>query len=487
MEKEENSNNGGSKITVKSSSDEKTASSDNNKPTPVDDELLGTINLKDLPQDEKTDSENTPENEPIKITNSKPPKSKSGKGKKFLIFFLILLLLGGGAAAAWWFYFKKQNTGQNAQTSTDTTSQQQQAENAYKMQKAVQIIYAHGGEIDAPGLIYSRPATGGERKEIASVEKLGGVAAQYRTGSSYVYLDGKNSEPTQIWLSKGEEVPKKVHELSGSSSIILSVVLSKNEKTIYYSKIPNPYSTGVGGVGTSKLYKLGVDGGKEEELGTVESSAAFLYAVSKDESKLLVAKGCYACDGAPGAPEIFTIADKKLSKTFEMEANSFGAFSIKPDFSKIVYVENTVDKSKTEDGLLGYYAGPPHKIHLLDLGNKEDKVIATVGEKLGSSLDSTFTPQVGWGQTESSFEPYFTSEKKVSLYDTSSQKESVLFESTTKAVEKVYWVSTKEVIVGIKADEVGGMTIDHYDVSAKKADNIMETTDLTKILGLIVE
>lgn len=478
----------GSKITVKGANEKEITPVNSPGSTSVDDELLSTINLQDIPKNEETVDQPSGEGAPVKITDSNAKKPKSGKGKKNLVVFLILLILLGGGFSAWWFYFKDKIANPNTATDSGASTQQQQTnENVYKMQKAVQIVYAHGGEIDAPGLVYSRPAVGGERKEIASVEKLSGVVAQYRTGTSYVYLDGKNSEPNQVWLAKGEEVPKKVFELSGTSEIILSAVLSKNEQTAYISKIPNPYSSGTGGTGSSKLYKINIADGKEEELGVIDSSATFLYAVAEDESKLLIAKGCYACDGAPEAPEIFTISDKKSSKTFAMETNSFGAFAIKPDFSKIVFVENTVDKNQTEDGLLGYYVGPPHKIHLLDLSDNSDKVIGTVGEKLGNSLDVTFTPQVGWAQTTSSLESYFTSEKKVTVYDTNTQKESVLFESTTKAVEKVYFASSNEVIVGIKSGEVGGMLIDRYDISAKKAENIMETTDLTKILGLIVE
>lgn len=400
-----------------------------------------------------------------------------------LLSILVLAVLGAGGYFGYR-YFQDQGTPEANQSVDEPQPTPQPSLPLHQQDVVKNIIYIHGDTTDAEGTLYSRPIGGADREVLATEPQRStmrpGVHADHlgsgRSVLTYIVED------TQIWLTRPGQESEMIYELANTSESIDTAVASPDGTMIAFSA----YELG----GKGRLITISSSGEDEQTLhDTTEVSDRWSpLKWSGDGSQLFLRQTITHSEGPLIPPlKIFTIDTGEFTDVIPAGPSAIGKFSINDAFTKLIFVEMTVDESIAVPGLFGYYIGSPYSIQVATVGDSSVKTIASIGQKEEKDDFGEYTYRnihVGWQYTDTGQDIYYTDDNKVMAVDPDSDNEPYsLFEALAdQTIGAVWFASTKTVVAGTDLPE-GGYTITSFDVPDSSAEIIMETTDLTELVG----
>ncbi len=406
------------------------------------------------------------------VQRSEKPKS----GKKVFIILLILIMLAGIGFATWYFLIKNKDSGNN------TTNQQptQQAVVPENTNTPDTVVYAYHEKDTDPYTIYWRPAEGGERSKIATLQKNEVInqfdvqknVVAYATDSGInVSTDGGRTFSPVVTFEKAD---------NGNTlgDQVTSLQISKEGSKIAYGFLKANTTSG------NEATTINLDGSDKKILFTSKKVGVFIEAYSEKANKMVYWEGCYNCDG--------NLVDLKIrnletNKDTTIEANLkntvYGSrsFAISDDFTTLVAAQGIIDSSV--DGGVGIALTGPFTINKFDLKTLEKTKIATVGS--ANEKNANGTPKyrdvlVGF-VAGSNTSIYYTDDESVYTSDDGSQP-TMMF-SANKNILFTPFIGTDSAITG-SGEDTSDYLLTNYDVATKKTTKIFAGDNNTLIMGV---
>lgn len=403
-------------------------------------------------------------------------KSSSGKGKKILKVLLVLVLLAGLGFAGWYFFVKQKDSASN--TSNQQTNQQ--AVVPENTNTPDTVVYAYHEKDTDPYTLYWRPAEGGERSKIATLQKNEVVSqfdvqknvVAYATDSGIkVSTDGGRTFSPVVEFEKAD---------NGNTlgDQVTSLQISKEGTKIAYGFLKANTTSG------NEVTTINLDGSDKKVLFTSKKVGVFIEAYSEKANKMVYWEGCYNCDG--------NFVDLKIrnletNKDTTIEANLkntvYGSrsFAISDDFTTLVAAQGTIDSSANEG--LGIALTSPFTINKFDLKTLEKTKIATVGttnEKNANGTPKFRDVLVGF-VAGSNTSIYYTDDEGVYTSDDGSQP-TMMF-SANKNILFTPFIGKDSAITG-SGEDTSDYLLTNYDVVTKKTVKIFAGDNNTLIMGV---
>lgn len=402
--------------------------------------------------------------------NSKPPK-KPKNWKKFFKILLILILLAGIGVTIWYFLLKDKERSNNTNPQVETQETVQENTNTPDI-----VVYAYREKATDPDTLFWRPAVGGERTEITTLDKNISVDHYDVFQNIVVYSTQK-----EISISTdGGRTFKQLVQINDNPSSdalgdqVTSLKISRDGKRIAYGFLPENQN--------GQLFSVDLDGQDKKELLSIDS-ALFVEAWNDSENKMVYWKGCYNCGGVAPDLQIRDLKTKKDEQIInEGNAGDYGLddFAVSDDISMLVAVQGSPDPNPGEG--LGVSLIAPYKINSFDLGSFKKTEIETVGMAGEKNPNGTSKyRQIIVGFISGTNDLFYTDDN--SLYLSVESEEPALLLETKDDIVRLPFVNEKSVVVGTGPQD-GDYQLAHYDVSTKKSTQIFIGDIQTTIFGV---
>lgn len=397
------------------------------------------------------------------VTSSGKPK----KSRKKLYLVLLVILIAGATAA----YFVS-NKDSSPETKSTTQTKKTTTETASIGYQPNNVAYAYRGGTSEPFSMYYRPAAGGERKEAAKLQRDEFIQNSDTFGSLAVYSIGGS-----IYLSKDGGVSyKKIYTDSGADNYS-GVVISRDATRIVFASVDST---------TNKpdiINSVNLDGKDLNEVVKEDGQSLIPLAYHAAKNKLVYLKAsCYACEANSIVFKMYDIGSKS-SKEIPSSEKIFTVqnFQISDDFSKIIYVESTVDKNAKGNGIDGQYIGPPYIIKTMSVSDYKSDEIKTIGQKNEKNPNGTpKTRDFFVGFFAGTAVPYYA--EGSSVYKISGQSASLVY-SDDSPIFGVHFIDDKNIILE-SGSTPQDFILSNYDLATKKSTEIFSGDSNTVILGI---
>lgn len=388
---------------------------------------------------------------------SQPLPVKKSKKKLVLIILVLLVLIGGGAAA----WLLTQNSSDNtAEVPAETAEQVVQ-----KTYEPNTIPYAFREQATQPVTLYSRPAIGGERKEIQQLTRDTIVSYSDTNGSNVLVVA---DEDILVSTDHGAGY-KKVFE-SEAGAQITSIKFSAEGDGIVFG-----YLKTAGG--KNEIRTMNLEGQDVKTVTTSDEAGVFIEGWSTKNNQLVYQSGCYNCGGGARTVYAFDTKESKRKTLLENVAkNRVYSLAVSDDTKLLLYVTGTFKEAEGE--IL-----PPYNVTLLTIADNEEKSVATIGtagEKNPNGTDKLRLFKTGF--TDGPNTPYYTVDQQLYLVR---NNEPLLFYESDKSILQVNYVSDKYVIA--QSGTIEDFALTNYEVSTKKATAILQGDGNTRIFGVTTD
>lgn len=426
--------------------------------------------LQDVSQHINNPQDGTQPTEPSAgASKQKKPRNK----KKILLIASLLVLLIIVGLVLVLVLGKKTKTDPSA---NDTISGQSSGGASGQVQKSYQpntVAYAFKVTSTDPLSAFWRPAAGGNRTEVQKLPKEYFPANKDTTGTNVVFSDDK----TVYASTDAGKSYKKVYETTGGE-MITSIKLSSTGAKIAVSTVAANYTSG------AKVTVMDMDGGNKTDTVSIKEFA--IYVIGWNDKQTIYAEGCYGCDGGRKAYKIYdqkTKESKDLLPGVDVRTVESG-MAVSEDFTKMVYVQSTVDPNIKDDGPPGYHAAAPYEVLLVDLATGKSVKLATVGSKGEKNTNDTYKyRQFSVGFVAGTDTAYYA--EGTTLYTAPNNKLSLLY-TTEKPILSVSHVGSKSVILSTGFD-TNDFTLSNYNLADKKAVAIFQGDNNTVIFGVTTQ
>ncbi len=330
-----------------------------------------------MPETQKPQEDKVPDAPlPNEVREFKP---KSSRKKLFVIIAVILALIVAGAAV---WYFVLRDTNETSQKSQEENTQAEVVMPTYEGLPDT-VAYAYRETENDPYILYTRPATGGDRVEVMTLQEGSFISQSAVHGDkvAIVVEPGANStSPTAIWVSQDGGSDYELlyegatpDEDTGFSTQITSLVFSRDESVLLAGVLDE---VGAG----NKVTEIPLDGSDTRTVFETEQSGVFLKGYDKQSQRIVYFEGCYNCDG--NRFEELKLYDGASGNNSVIYTSEVGGLEVAlhPDFTKVLLSEGTADTA--EEGI-GIALQPPFEVKAINLEDtSEVEVLETVNEQV---------------------------------------------------------------------------------------------------------
>lgn len=341
----------------------------------------------------------------------------------------------------------------------------------------ISIVYAFGTSFESEAEIFSRLfEEESERESLYKIKKIGSVPFNsfssnlmgFRVSERYaVAIDGK-----EIWGAKANDEAKLIFTLETGATIsaITSSTINHTGTLLAFSVLNDSDKS-------NDLWVLDID--KKTAKVVKENITMAPFAWSSDGKTVFLGPNILGSGNEVKVPVALNIDDGNEKPIFESISQSdFGAYNVSLDGTKSSYIQPTVDKNKKDpSNFRGYYVGAPYKIFVRDLGNgqtSEVKDITTAKAPMSIVFDQL------------SNDLYWAEGTKLFRHDIVAGNTEEAYDTTEEDIEVVYAATSSQVVIGIKMPD-NTTAVEVVDLKLKSRLLIMETTDATSAIGLIVD
>jgi hypothetical protein len=403
--------------------------------------------------------------------DAKSPK-KPKNWKKLFKVLLILILLAAAGFAVWYFVLTDKNVDNNSTQNVETQESVQENTNTPDA-----IVYAYHEKDTDPDTIYWRPANGGERTEITTLEKNTYVEHSDVFQNIVVYSTNKEISVS----TDGGRTFKSIVQINDNTSSdalgdqVTSLKISRDGKRIAYGFLPENQN--------GQMISVDLNGQDKKEL-ISSDKALFVEAWNASENKMVYWKGCYNCGGnTPDLQirDLTTKKDKQIDESLKNTLNGLRDFAVTDDISTMVVAQGTPDPNAGEG--LGLALIAPYTISTIDLESLEKtkvETVGTTGEKNPNGTTKYRQIIVGFFSPTKHF--YFTDENNV-YQSFSGVKPAVILYSAKEDILHLPFASEEFVVAGAGPQD-SDYQLAHYDVSTKKSAQVFIGDSQTSIFGV---
>jgi len=414
------------------------------------------------------------------VPNNSSPEDKPPRGNKWMVFIIVILLLGLLGGGLWYFLLKDETpagSGENNISNESSSGAIEASQAPAPNYKLDQVVYAFGVSFESKADVFTRPAGGGDRESAHKLNKIGsidwgglGSPESFVQSEKYAFV----VDSTDIFVGEAGKDPQKVYthpDADPDGAIgIQSVVISPDGSMLAFSVVPV-------GLAEPQVWTVSADGQGAKIL--LEASRIGPQQWSTDNTKLMLGPNILGAGARLDNPQVINVetGDKLValepSSPFELHSFAFSA-----DGTKFAYIRATADQTRATDDIVGYYVGKPYEVHWIDLFSGEDKKVATVNENEGPT-------SVSWQHGENSF-LYSVSNQIIKINLETGQSTNLYETTTSDSINVIYASDSKAALVGsLQSDHT--YTIYSIDLVKKDRTEVMQTTDATVGVGILLK
>ncbi len=403
--------------------------------------------------------ESSPEAAPNPVVAPK----KSKKKPIIAVIILVALLAGAGVVG----YLLTQDRPEETPAATVQPAETKPATLTYEPNS---VAYAYRAVASDPVALFTRPAAGGERKEIQKLTRDSALTAADTFGPNVAFVDDN-----VIYTSTDNgETYKKVFEGEAGSQIT-SLKLDADNTGLAFGYLKSTKDK-------NQVRTIDMSGQNAKTLFTAETAGAFILGWSSKAERMVYQTGCYNCDGGPENTYSFdTKSTKRTALLEDVQANELASISVSSDTSLMIYMTGVYPANP--DGI-GASLLPPYVVNLMKLGGTDKPTeiarIGNAGEKNANGTLLSRTTLTGF--TAGTNTPYYTADKQLFLVK---ENEGLLFYESADLIEHVDYISDKYVIS--RTGEADDFTMANYDVATKKSVTILQGDNNTTIFGVTTD
>lgn len=402
------------------------------------------------------------------ISSSASSPKKFNKSKVYVLTLIGLIAVG---VVLWLLVFNnpKKAEAPVSNVTTDTNSAQVTSNQpAQKKISADKIIYAYSNSGANDLKIYSRPAGGGDKKELLSFT-AGEIMESYSVRGQSIALAITGGSPKGLKImfsSDGGVTFKPIYQKANSELQVTSLMLSDDASSLTMALLETPASK-------NKVYEVPLDGsGSIKELFTAATAGVAMYSYSTKTSSIVFSEGCWNCDGFNNK-EIFSYdINAKARKSLYQSPIGGLSLGVTSDGTEMIVAEGSKYTGPPSEGLGGPITQPPYKFISVNIKSGDKKQVGETNDKV---------QDVGY---ISNVQPYYVSDKKVEeLVSTPVTK----FEADKQISEAAY-VSDTEVVVATGVADAYGYIKDYslstFKLTDKSIIKVLEGDQQTTIIGV---
>lgn len=428
-------------------------------PKTTEDDLLqsATAGMVEAEQDQSTPP-------PTRVTTGTVTKSR----KKLWISLLIIVVLaglGGGAYAL----FTKKDSAKDTNASQQESTEDKKVELNYKPDL---VAYLHRDNQSEPNALFTRPAIGGERKEVMKFQQDENTTVSDVRGQDVVI-----ASDTKLYVSRDGGRKYNAVYTHDTTDVIVSVKVSSDGSRLAFGTVPS-----VEGVAGSdhygSIYTVDLEGKDKQQLTSSKEKALLLLAWDADSNKMAYSEGCYYCDASRTAYKLYDIESKKAEDLLPgKDASTFHyGLQVSHDLTRAVYVQSPTGSSAME-------STPPYQVRVTDLKDMKDTLVQTVGSKDDMNPNGTARFwDFSLGFLAGTNTPYYATDK--SLYQVVDGEAKLLLTSD-QFISQVHYASDEQLIYTARQSQgAEALFLNHYDVTKEVVTQIFEGDYNTLVFGV---
>jgi len=386
---------------------------------------------------------------------------KPNRKKKLIILALVVLSLIFAGLAYYFLIYNKKTEATNNQSSQELIQIQDTP--------LTGIIYGFGESPRTAANVFGREFIGGsERKPLISLTNIGDVPENsfannllgFQVSNSYASIVKRK----EIWVGKGQSKASLVysHESVNSSIGIVASAINRDGKKVAFA-IRNELSK------TSQLWVLDVISKVATQIPGDINAAPFTW--SADNNTIFLGPSLNSSQKQNPLPMAVTVATGEQKPLFDPTLTiESGAYNVSINGYMSAYIKATIDEETNR-------AGKPYKIFLRQLTNGQisevkdmnssDPPVSLAFDQLGETL-------------------YWTEDTKLFGYSTTSGGITEVFDTSEKDIAAIYAATGTQVLIGLEMPDKS-FSIEILDLETKTTTQVMETTELTYAIGLLID
>lgn len=390
-------------------------------------------NQKDNSQGPATEPIVLPEisDEPEPSGNKQRPAGKK-RSKLWLIVVVVVIVAIGTATGLVTLFGNKRSA--TPASDNKQTSNNDELSQTYKQRLPTNALYAYRASPTEPLKIYKRPAQGGDRSELTTLDSGNNYLSSYDASGKLIVF----ATDTAVYVSDdGGESVGRVYGRAGSE-LITSVKFSHEGSEVV-----------IASAGESKniVRQLNLSSKKVLDIFETSSRGVFVSGYSKTLKKILYREGCYNCDGVPGGLIARDTEDDAAKTIIEPGGYELQSVALDQAFKTIYYLTATYDESRSSsETLLAGFVGSPYSVKSSAVAGGEQKTIAKLTTVPAESGGLRVPYQTGFGDGKDGYTPYVAVGNI--LYAIGGGSSKILHEFAQPIVT-VGYVSDSEAIVGL--------------------------------------
>lgn len=403
--------------------------------------------------------ESSPEVAPNPVVAPK----KSKKKPIIAVIVLVIVLAGAGVVG----YLLTQDRPSESPTVTTQPTETKPAALTYEPNT---VTYTYRAKSSDPVAVFTRPAAGGERKEIQQLTRDSVITASDTSGPNSAFVDGNT---IYVSTDNGETYKKVFEGEAGAQVTSLKFDADNTGLAFGYLKSDKP---------KNEVRTIDMSGQNAKTLFTADTAGAYILGWSSKAERMIYQTGCYNCDGRPENTYSFdTKSTKRTALLEDVQANELASISVSSDTSLMIYIVG-VYPTNSDDPLPALV--PPYVVNLMKLGGTDKPTeiarIGNAGEKNSNGTLLTRTTLTGF--TAGTNTPYYTADKQLFLVKAN---EGLLFYESADVIENVDYISDKYVIS--RTGDPSDFTMANYDTATKKSVTILQGDNNTTIFGITTD
>lgn len=398
------------------------------------------------------------------------PKSK----KKFpiIIAAVVVVVL---AVAAWFLVFNKTNKPTTTVTNgtPNNRTEEPTSTGAQLPNKVVaqDVIYAYSQISSSSTKIYSRPVSGGDRKELLGFSS-GEVMESYSVKGQHIALaiTGGSPKGLKVMYSKdGGASFSTIYQKANAELQVTSMQLSDDSGSLAMAILESPTSK-------NKVYDVPLNGsGAIKELFTANTAGVVMYGYNTKTNRVVYSETCWNCDGFNNKEILAYNVNSKTSKSLYISPIGGLSLGINNDGTEVVVAEGSKYTGPAPDGLGGPITQPPYKFYSVNIDTADKKQIGETNDKV---RDMGFIPN------DKTYQAYYVDDKRLAVIGNTPVTK---FEADKQISELVYASDSVIVVASGNPDSFGSVTdytLNTFKISDKSTAKVLDGDPQTTIMGV---
>lgn len=403
------------------------------------------------PHDNGTSSHEQPISErAFSDIKASPHHTKRRRRIRLLILLACAILLGAGSLVGYRTFSENITPAQEDEQPSATQETESLSQTEPTNSGPTSLVYVHAEKTASQAIIYSRPISGGDRKELGKISSITRLSANRAfdnttpTGNQFAFMvDGQT-----LWTGAFNDTPKQIYSFASTAQS--QATISPDGRYIAYTTQQNaeaPTSVALFDTQTSKVSSTeNAIASSIQFLGWSNTGSLFYMAIDSDNASIsLIREG----------------TNKKLT---ELSTTLLEGVAISPDGSHIAYAQRTPE-------------GGTSDIIVFDVETLKASAIATV-TRTGNSI------ALQWLHDESE-KLLYENEHTIKKYDTKLESTADFYIlAAGEKIQSIIHATSDELLVGLPAET--GIYLDYLKPSTGERTRMMQTGTLTQPLGILL-